>query len=162
MRAVYPSASQRDVLQMMAMAQKPRGPSQVSTRELDQKLADIAQAFAACDCDGSGSLDIAEFIEVMDNLAGECNGPCNVQQAPLPIALPVRPALQQRHACSRFWCTSRRTAVKQLGHIPQACVLADWQSLHGVDNALAAPATSRSESCLATAHLALCLATQHQ
>lgn len=71
LRAVYPSATRADCQRMTALVQKPEARPLSTRRSVQQQVVNIAKAFAACDADGSGALDLAEFTEAMAELGGE-------------------------------------------------------------------------------------------
>ncbi|KAK9805032.1 hypothetical protein WJX73_004188 [Symbiochloris irregularis] len=71
LKAVYPSATRADCKRMAGLAgEQPVSRPLSHRRSIEQQVVNIAKAFAACDSDGSGALDLAEFTEAMGELGG--------------------------------------------------------------------------------------------
>lgn len=70
LKAVYPSATSDDTRRMADLVYKPPSRPLPRLPSIQQQVINIAKAFAACDTDGSGALDLSEFTEAMADLAG--------------------------------------------------------------------------------------------
>lgn len=69
----HPNNAYAHVLQvrhMAAMAAPPAAVIQQRAAAVARRVINIQKAFAACDKDGSGALDLMEFVQAMADIAG--------------------------------------------------------------------------------------------
>lgn len=67
---VYPGASPAQIRDLSGLAEPDAKVIIEREQAVARRMLNIAQAFAACDTDGSGALDLVEFIEAMADIAG--------------------------------------------------------------------------------------------